>query len=122
MCNEPWILTLGSCDIDVNVFEENLFIQTFSIWPNTGKFSENIHGSLLKKTAAGIRTDKSVWFWFLNITSPLDFAPPSHYHSLPTPRPLHRTHSPNLQLLLVIVKIRYCLKNEQERLTDSFFK
>ena len=39
MRNEPWILTLGSCEIDVNVFEENLFIQTFLIWPNTEKFS-----------------------------------------------------------------------------------
>ena len=41
----------------------------------------------LIKTAADIHISKSVWFWFLNITSPSGFAPPSHYHSLPTTTP-----------------------------------
>ena len=56
----------------------------------------------LIKTAADIHIDKSVSFWFLNITSPSGFAPPfplplTTHH----PPPPNRTHSPNLQSLLV---------------------
>ena len=59
----------------------------------------------------------SVWFWFLNIISPSAFAPPSHYHSLPTTSPPpHRTHSPNLQLLLVLIYICVCVLQGSDRL------
>ena len=37
----------------------------------------------LRKIAADIHIDKSVWFWFLNLTSPSSFAPPYDYLSLP---------------------------------------
>ena len=62
------------------------------------KYAKKVGGSTitLRKIAADIHIDKSVWFWFLSLTSPSSFAPPYDYHSLPPPLP-HQTHSPNLQ-------------------------
>ena len=72
----------------------------------------------LIKTAADIRIDKSVWFWFLNITSPSGFAPPSHLHSLPTtPAPLPIERSPQIcnyctSLLFIFFHYIYRARNK----------
>ena len=101
---------LGTCIYFVTLIHRlNIgeFVNILSIIVNM-HCKKKVGGSTitLRKIAADIHIDKSVWFWFLNLTSPSSFAPPYDYHSLPPPPP------PSNTLLIcnkniIIVKLDY---------------